>query len=211
MEAGSLGGELDEHRHRAVRLRARLREEAVGDLSLHHDRPEVDARKPSRLSTTIGVATLYGRLATSFRRRFEGREVEAQRVAEAKLDVVSLREPLGQVRLEAAVELDRMHEPDALGEVAGETPRPGPISSTTSSSSSPRVGRSRRGCFRRPGSAAPARGVTGSFTEREDRGGVRGDSLGELRSSSPRTLASSETVTTFAGSFGRPRRACGAR
>ena len=76
---------------------------------------------PSRLSTTIGVATLYGEVGDELPRcRFEGREVEAQRVAEAKLDVVSLREPLGQVRLEAAVELDRMHEPDALGEVAGE-------------------------------------------------------------------------------------------
>ena len=67
MEAGPLGGELDEHRDGAVGLRARARRR-TGRRPRAAPSPSTARRlgSPSRLSTTIGVATLYGRLATSF-------------------------------------------------------------------------------------------------------------------------------------------------
>src|SRR6266511_487047 len=73
--------------------------------------------RPSRLSTMSGVAMLYGRL--------ERGEVEPQRVAEAQLDVGAAREALGQVGLERGIELDRVHVRDALGQVGGEDPETG--------------------------------------------------------------------------------------
>ena len=45
MEAGALGRELQQHRDRAVGLRPRHGEEAVGDLALHHHAPEARARE----------------------------------------------------------------------------------------------------------------------------------------------------------------------
>ena len=62
-----VGGELDQHRDGAVRLRRRDGEEAVGDLALHHHAPQLDASAGRRGSPRrSGVATLYGRFATSF-------------------------------------------------------------------------------------------------------------------------------------------------
>ncbi len=122
MEARSLRCELDEHRDRAVRLRARFGEEPVRDLALHHHRPP--ARRSAarrRLSTTIGVATLYGRFATSLPGAgLERREVETEGVAEVELDVVPASEPFREVRLESAVELDRVHQTNALRQVVGQ-------------------------------------------------------------------------------------------
>ena len=68
------------------------------------------AGRPSRLSTTIGVATLYGRFATSLRGGgSRSREVELQRVAELEPEV----RYLGQVGYERAVDLDGVDERDA--------------------------------------------------------------------------------------------------
>ena len=76
---------------------------------------------PSRLSTTSGVATLYGRLATSLPGAgLECREVEAERVAEVELDVVPAGEPLREMRLERAVELDGMDAVNALRQIVGQ-------------------------------------------------------------------------------------------
>ena len=68
MPAGALGRELHEHRDRAVRLRARRREEAVGDLALHHHAPVARrsaARRGSRRRSASRRCT--GRFATSLR------------------------------------------------------------------------------------------------------------------------------------------------
>ena len=117
----ALRGELDEHRDGAVRLRRGLREEAVGDLALHHHAPGLDrAGSPSRLSTTSGVAMLYGRLATSF----VGAGVERRRDRAASASpkrsstFVAAAQPLAELRLERAVELDGVDAGDAVGEVA---------------------------------------------------------------------------------------------
>ncbi len=159
---------------------------------------------------------MYGRLATSFPGcRLECREVEAQRVAEVKLDVVPAREPLGEVRLEGTVELDRMDTLDALGQVAGQDAearadlehdvvllelREAPdhaedvlVDEEVLAEIAVRANRQLHGSEK----------AAAAFTE------MRSPSSS---ASSPRTFASSATVrTTFAGSFGRPRRAWGAR
>ena len=48
------------------------------------------------------------------------------RVAEHEVDVVSTAKALGEMWLEPAVELDRVHARDSLGEVFGQNPQAGP-------------------------------------------------------------------------------------
>ena len=67
VEPGATRVQPNQHRYRAVRLRAGLGEEPVGDLALHHHAPGLERRDAVSVSATSGVATLYGRLATSFR------------------------------------------------------------------------------------------------------------------------------------------------
>ena len=55
----------------------------------------------------------------------ERAEVEAKRVAEVEVDVRATRQPLREVRLERAVELDGVDARDALGEVLREDAQPG--------------------------------------------------------------------------------------
>ena len=62
-----------------------------------------------------GVATLYGRFATSFVGVL--RQVEPERVAEDDVDV---RRDVAQQRLEVVVDLDRVNMADALSEVSRE-------------------------------------------------------------------------------------------
>jgi hypothetical protein len=68
--------------------------------------------RPSRLSATSGVATLYGR-------GFERAQVERECVAEFERDVRTRGERLPEFRLQRAVELDGVYLRDAVGEVAG--------------------------------------------------------------------------------------------
>ena len=96
-------------------------EEAVGDLALHHHTPAARRRAGrSRLSATIGVATLYGRLATSF---VGGGSSAARSSASAS---PQWRSTFGrpassrELRLERAVELDGVDVAGAVGEVARE-------------------------------------------------------------------------------------------
>ena len=77
----------------------------------------------ARLSATIGVATLYGRFATSLcGGGLERGDVEAQRVAPVDRRALDA----GEVLLEPPVDLDRVHVRDALGEEAREHAEPGP-------------------------------------------------------------------------------------
>ncbi len=69
---------------------------------------------------------LYGQVRDEFRRgRYERPEVEAKRVAELDVDVFVTRQPLGEMRLERAVELDGMNARDSLGEVRSQDAQPG--------------------------------------------------------------------------------------
>src|SRR3954466_14326247 len=88
--------------------------------------------RPPRLSTTSGVAMLYGRFATSLggggvggRRRAERAEVELRRVAEVELNVGLPRQTLCERGLERAVELDRVNVRHALRQGRGEDAEPG--------------------------------------------------------------------------------------
>src|SRR5262249_54233603 len=117
MEPSASSNELNQHRHRAVRLRRRLREEPVRDLPLHHHAPKLDVWKPvaaladERRRVVVGqVGDQLGRA----RRRFA--QVEPQSVAETQLDVRPPGDALDQLRPEGRVELHRVHLLYAVGE-----------------------------------------------------------------------------------------------
>jgi hypothetical protein len=117
VEAGAFGRQLHEHGDRAVGLRGRRGEEAVGDLALHHHAPELDGRQAGEALGHERSRDVVRQVGDELvRRRLERGEVERERVAEVEPDVVGL----GQVRLERAVELDRVDEGDAAGEEARE-------------------------------------------------------------------------------------------
>ena len=163
--------ELDEHRHGAVRLRAGCREEAVGDLALHHHAPELDASAvPSRLSTTIGVATLYGRLATSFvARRIE----RARSRGSASPEELDVRAAAGRSRgaARARGRARRRGACDPVGQVRGEHAEPrGRSRARRRQASSSASRRSLRGCSGRRGSAGRA-----ACSGRRDGGSRKGE------------------------------------
>ena len=159
---------------------------------------------------------MYGKVRDELaRRRLERREVETEGVAEVELDVVPAREPFREVRLESAVELDRMHQTNPLRKVVGQH-------SETRADLEHDVLRVEPG---KPVDHAEDvlvdQEVLAEIAVRCD-GELHGSEKATLAfaairapsssGSSPRVLASSATVsTTFAGSFGRPRRICGAR
>ena len=119
MEAGPLGRELDEHRDRAVALRPRLGEEAVGDLALHHHAPELDRGQPVEALDDERRGDLVRQVRDELRRRrVELVERERQRVPEDELDVVAAGERSREAAARAPVELDRVDERHAVGEVA---------------------------------------------------------------------------------------------
>ncbi len=216
MEAGALGGQLDEDGDGPVRLRPGAREEPVGDLALDHDRPELEARQPVEALDDQRRGDVVRKVRDELPRcRTQCREVGAHGIAEGELDVRPFAEAVGEVRLERTVELDRMHPGDPVGEIRGQDAEPGPdlehdvlrvelreapddpedvvvdqevlpeVFVRESAASRQREARPRR--WRR--SARPAR-------------------RGSRREPRP---APSTVWTTFAGSFGRPRRGCGAR
>ena len=122
MEAGALGGELHEHRHRPVRLRRGPREESVGHFALHHHAPAVDlldvqALGDERRRDVVGQVRdeLVGR-------RLEARDVEPHRIAPVHRRARDALEARGQ----APVDLDGVHVRDPLGEIAREDAEPGP-------------------------------------------------------------------------------------
>ena len=70
---------------------------------------------------------MYGRFATNFvGRGLERGEVEAERVAECEIDVLTTAKALGEMWLEPAVELDGVDARDSLGEVFGQNPQARP-------------------------------------------------------------------------------------
>ena len=170
---------------------------------------------PSRLSATIGVATLYGRFATSFVGAGSKRgEVEPKGVAPVERHVRT-RGDAREVRLEPAVELDRVDVGARSARTACEGPEAGPDLEHD-------IG----GAELRKAGDDPEDVVVGEEVlperllrcGRSRRGGrTRRRVLVDLRSSerassSPRTSARTASVwTTFAGSLRLPRSGCGAR
>ena len=128
VEARALGRELEEHRDGAVRLRPGRGEEAVGDLALHHHAPVLDAsvaRRGSRRRAASRRCTAGSRRACAAAARARARSRRARRRSSRS---TLRRSPSASrsVRLEAAVELDRVDRRDAVGEVAREDAEPGP-------------------------------------------------------------------------------------
>ncbi len=124
MEAGSLGGELDEDGDGAVGLRPRGGEEAVGDLSLNHHRPLRDRREPVEALDDDRRRHVVGQVRNELGRRgLEIAGIERDRVDEADVDVGSLAEAVLQVRRQPPVELDGVDMSDPVGQVLGQCAR----------------------------------------------------------------------------------------
>ena len=162
---------------------------------------------PVRLSATIGVATLYGRFATSFVGAGSERgEVERERVAPVEVDVRALFQ-LPEVRRERAVELDGVDVAHTARRGSGSGRRGrGRSRARRRRRRARRAGRSRRGCSRPRGSAGRA-ASSGSRSRSAEKAAVAFASIRAASSSasSPRAAASAATVwTTWAGSFGLP-------
>ena len=211
MEARALADELHEHRDGAVRLRARLREEAVGDLALHHHAPELDLRQAVEALDEERRRDVVRQVRDELRRvRCERGEIELQRVAEVELDV---RAGVAQVRLERRVELDRVHARDAVGEVARQHAEAGPdLEHDVVRRRARRAGRSRRGCSRRRGSAGRATSSASAHHSPKHSAALR--SICARARADPRRAPAASAASvcmTYAGSFGLPRIGCGAR
>ena len=117
MEAGSHRVEPDEDGHRAVRLRPRLGEEAVGNLALHHHAPRPKCRSsPERLRDDRRPDVVREVRDELGRRRLEGSWVEGERVTEVQVDIRSLSDGVPERRLERPVELDCVDVPHAISE-----------------------------------------------------------------------------------------------
>ncbi len=203
VEAGSLGRELHEHGNGAVSLRPGLGEEPVGDLPLHHHAPEPDRRQPVEALDDERGRDVVREVGHQLRRVL--RQLDPERVAEDEVDV---RRQLVQRGLEGAVDLDRVDAADALREVAREHSLPGAdlehdvvraeLCEPPDHLQDVAVDQEVLAVLllHRPKHALALPSI------------CRSSSSG----SSPRARASAATVwTTFAGSFGLPRRGWGAR
>ena len=215
MEARALDGQLEDAPTPPRSPSCPASEEAVGDLPLHHHAPELDGRQaPRALSTTTGVATLYGRLATSFA---GGGSKPVCRSASASPKTSSTFSQPCEPFAKRGLERSGRARPHARARRG----RPGTPSTPRGRGRSrarcrqPRARpafRSRGGCSRRRASAGPALVSAGCSRQGEERGGVLLDLLLERAASSPRASARAATVCwTNAGSFRLPRTGCGAR
>ena len=188
-------------------------EEAVGDLPLHHHRPELEARQPVE---TLGhdrrgdvVRQVRDQLG---RGRIERGEVELESVTPVEVDVRP-RGECGQVRRKRAVELDRVNVPGPVGEACGEHPQAG--TDLEDDVSWAELGET----LDHPEDVLVDEEVLAELLLRTDAHGSwkAAAALASMRSASslaasPRASASAASVwTTWAGSFGRPRTGCGAR
>ena len=144
-----------------------------------------------------GVATLYGRLATSFVASC-GSSI---RSASPKTRSTFAGE-LVQRGLERAVDLDRVDAADALGEVAREHALPGAdLEHDVVRAELGEPPDHLRGCSRSTRKCWPY----SFFTDRSMRSRCRSICRSSSAGSSPRACASAASVwTTFAGSFGLP-------
>src|ERR687887_632977 len=215
MEAGSLGGELDEHRDRAVGLRRRLGEEAVGDLTLDHHAPKLQAGEAVEALDDERSRDVVRQVRDELRwRRLEAPEVEAERVGDLELDVRPVSEPLRERVRKRAVELDRVHARDAVGEIGGQDPEPRTDLEHDVLRRELREAADHAEDVLVDEEVLPEL-LLGEREPHESENAAAAFASSRAASSagsSPRASASAATVwTTFAGSFGRPRRSWGLR
>ena len=214
MEAGPPCRELNEHGHRTVRLRPWLCEEPLGDLALHHDAP---ARQRLRVLQRLDderrgdvVREVGHELA---RCRPQLVDVDVERVPPDELDVRALPERIAKRGLERAVELDRVDDTSAIGEVAREHPETGAdlendvvgseLAQTPDDAEDVLVDEEvlAERLLRRDGHGNPKAAAAFACVAAASSANV-----------SPRASASAAIVwTTWPGSFRRPRTGCGAR
>ncbi len=217
-EPRPLRRQLHEHRHRPVGLAstgsAKNRSATSRCTITHHrssGRQPVEALDHERRGDVVGQVRDQLR-----RRRIERAERSPEGVSPEQVDVVAAMPRRRSGRLEAAVELDRVHEPHPGGEEAGQhaRARPRPRGRRRPLRARP-AGRSRRGCSRRRGSAGRADFLGTTPLMRRARTRRR-----RLRRSAPRAPRGRRRAprrgrrgcaTTYAGSLGVPRTGCGAR
>src|SRR4051812_6147580 len=120
MQPCPLRRQLNEHRDRAIGFGGRHREEAVGDLALHHHAPQPDGGQAVQALGDDGRRDVVRQVRDELGGcRVERRQVEAKRVAPMQRHVVTSTE-LAEMRLEARVDLDGVDVLAAVGEHARE-------------------------------------------------------------------------------------------
>ena len=197
---------------------ARLGEEPVGDLELHHHAPASGrpaGRRGSRRRSGWRRCRAGSRRASWAPDR--ARPGRADRVADSDAHVLEAAQRVVEARLERAVELDRVHERDALREEARSGRRrrarsPGRRRRVRGrpAARSRRAGSGRRGSAGRGAASAAREAAHGRPNAARALAACARTELGRR----PRRarLASAATVcTTFAGSLRRPRTGCGER
>src|SRR5262245_2036200 len=206
--------ELEKHRHGAVRLRPRRREEALGNLALHHHDPTLERRDSIEALDDDRRRDVVGQVRDELRRRrLERHVVEGDRVPEDEVDVRRPVERLLERLLERRIELDRMDLAHAVREVAGQHAGAGadlqddvlrlelgePVDHTKEVLVDEEV-LPERLLRPRPHGRRKAREAFSSVW------------AAKAAAATSRTSASAATVCTrFAGSLGRPRTGCGLR
>src|SRR5919198_94794 len=145
-------------------------------------------------------------------RRLEAPEVEAERVGDVELDVRPVSEPLRERVRKRAVELDRVHARDAVGEIGGQDPEPRTDLEHDVLRRELREAADHAEDVLVDEEVLPEL-LLGEREPHESENAAAAFASSRAASSagsSPRASASAATVwTTFAGSFGRPRRGWG--
>ena len=113
--------ELDEDGDGAVRLRPRLGEEPIRDLALHHHAPAAQRLDVLERLDDERRRDVVREVGDELRRRGTQRaDVDRERVTPHEIDVRPLAEGVAKRGLERAIDLDRVHEPHVIREVARE-------------------------------------------------------------------------------------------
>src|SRR6266849_511474 len=118
MEAGPLSDKLHEDGVCAVSLGRGNGEESIGDLALHHHGPELDPRQAVEALGDQRRRDVVRQVGHELRRARRGlRQVELHGIAEAQLDVRSACQPLGELRREGGIQLDRVDPRNTICEI----------------------------------------------------------------------------------------------
>ena len=215
MKTGSVGSELDQDGNGSVCLRPGCREEAVGHLALHHDAPELDTREPGQALDDKRSRDVVGEIGHELARRgFEPGKIECESVSENDLHVRSPGEAPRKPRPESAIDLDGVDGGDAIGEERREDSQPGtdlehdvvplklgePLDHAQDVLVDEKV------------LTELAPGPDATHGRSKAAAAFASIRAASSSASSPLAAARARAVwTTFAGSFGLPRTACGAR
>src|SRR5688572_19268361 len=121
MEPRPPRGEPYENRDGPIRLGARLREQPIRDFALHHHAPALQRRSMlERLHDERRRDVVREVRDELRRRRTKSLDIEVECIAPVQPDVRAGAEYVPENRLEGAIELHRVDDSNAIGEIAGE-------------------------------------------------------------------------------------------